>query len=286
MIHDTHQPEAAGQDEPQAAEAQGRYLLAVHEALTRLLEDGDSPGWKRVRSSKSALVAQTTQAPFFYAKIFFPRRWYEGVKTLFRGDRAYRTDWRTHALRSAGFSAPAVVLRGRVANLPFVITEAAPGMSLAKYLDQRARVPRLAGQPLADWRAALRSLGREIGRLHQAGFFHTELRTSNIQIESRPQGAARFSFIDNEGTRRFRHIPRWRRVKNLAQLNMDHPHISRTDRMRVFRAYLDAMGQGHARNQLAWEIHQRTQRRLMENASRRAADGSQRSDRNAASIRP
>lgn len=285
MIHDTKQPAATTENELQAAEAQGRYHLAVHEALTRLLEDGDSPGWKRVKSSKSALVAQTTRPPFFFAKIFFQRRWYEGIKTLFRGDRAYRTDWRTPALRSAGFSAPAVVLRGRVANLPFVITEAAPGISLARYLDRRASAPQLAGQPLADWRAVLRGLGREIGRLHQAGFFHTELRTSNIQIELRPQGTAHFSFIDNEGTRRFRQIPQWRQVKNLAQLNMDHPHISRADRMRVFRAYLDAMGQGHSRNQLAWGVHQRIQRRLMENARRRPAASTQRPDRSPTSIR-
>ena len=251
-----------------AGESQGFYLLALNEALTLLLEEGRAPGWKRARSSRAALVAQTTAPPHFFAKIFFPRRWYEGVKTLFRGDRAYRTDWRTHALQAAGFAAPAVVLRGRVKGLPFVITEALPGISVADYLD-RPRVVALstAGQT-RQRRAVLRALGVEIARLHEAGFFHTELRTSNIHVHLQPDGMPRFFFLDNEGTRRFMQLPWRRRVKNLAQLNMDHHHVSRTDRLRVLQAYVTAAGLGPDLGALAREIQQRTQRRRRENAMR------------------
>lgn len=249
-------------------ESQGFYLLALNEALTLLLEEGRAPGWKRARSSRAALVAQTTAPPHFFAKIFFPRRWYEGVKTLFRGDRAYRTDWRTHALQAAGFAAPAVVLRGRVKGLPFVITEALPGVSVADYLDR----PRVLALPTAGQtrqrRAVLRALGVEIARLHEAGFFHTELRTSNIHVHLQPDGMPRFFFLDNEGTRRFMQLPWRRRVKNLAQLNMDHHHVSRTDRLRVLQAYVTAAGLGPDLGALAREIHQRTQRRQRENAMR------------------
>lgn len=245
-----------------AAESQGFYFLALNEALSLLLEAGHAPGWKRARSSRAALVAHTTTSPHFFAKIFFPRRWYEGVKTLFRGDRAYRTDWRTHALQAAGFAAPAVVLRGRVKGFPFVITQALPGISLADYLDRP-----VSGQ-IRQRRHVLNALGAEIGRLHEAGFFHTELRTSNIHFHLQAKGIPEFFFLDNEGTRRFMQLPWRRRVKNLAQLNMDHHHLSRTDRLRVLRAYVLAAGLEPRRAALAREIHQRTQRRRKENAMR------------------
>lgn len=251
-----------------AAESQGFYFLALNEALTLLLEEGRAPGWKRARSSRAALVAQTTSPPHFFAKIFFPRRWHEGVKTLFRGDRAYRTDWRTHALRAAGFAAPAVVLRGRVQGLPYVITPALPGISLADYLDRPRVVALTAAGQIRQRRRVLNALGAEIARLHQAGFFHTELRTSNIHVHLQPDGTPRFFFLDNEGTRRFMQLPWRRRVKNLAQLNMDHRHVSRTDRLRVLRAYVKAAGLEPGLGPLAREIHQRTQRRRRENALR------------------
>jgi len=57
-------------------------------------------------------------------------------------------------------------------------------------------------------------------------------------------------------------------VFNLAQLNMDHPHLSRTDRLRVLRAYVKAAGLEPNLGALAREIHQRTQRRQRENAMR------------------
>jgi len=259
-----------------AAQAQGRYHFAIQEALKLLLESGHAPGWQRVRSSKSALVAQTTSGPTFFVKIFFPRRWYEGVKTALRGDRAYRSDRRTQALRAAGFSAPAVVLRGRVNHLPFSVTEAAPGISLAVYLNGVRPGPAFP-EVVHRQRDTLKLLGAEVGRLHQAGFFHTELRTSNVYVHLLPDGTARFTFIDNEGTRRFTRLPWRRRVKNLAQLNMDHPHLSRTDRMRVFTAYLAATGLQAERRRLVRDVISRTERRLQEN-TRSAARQPRRAD--------
>ena len=254
-----------------AAQAQGRYHFAIQEALKLLLESGHAPGWRRVRSSKSALVAQTTSGPAFFVKIFFPRRWYEGIKTALRGDRAYRSDRRTQALHAAGFSAPAVVLRGRVNHLPFSVTEAAPGISLAAYLNGVRSGPASPGV-VRQQRDTLTSLGAEVGRLHHAGFFHTELRTSNVYVHLRPDGTARFTFLDNEGTRRFTRLPWRRRVKNLAQLNMDHPHLTRTDRMRVLTAYLAATGLQAERRRLVRDVIARTERRLQENAQSAGKD--------------
>ena len=253
-------------EEAHAAESQTFYHLAIHEALQLLLESGQAPGWRRVRSSKSALVAQTTLPPQSFAKIFFARRWHEGLKTMFRGDRAYRSDRRSLALRAAGFFAPAVVLRGRVRGLPFLITAAAPGESLAAYLDRMSIASGPARAAFGPRREVLRALGADVGRLHQAGFFHTELRTSNLQMEFHPATGYRFWFLDNEGTRRFGRLPWRRRVKNLAQLNMDHPHLSRTDRLRFLVAYLEATGLRAHRRDLIRQISLRTRRRLQENA--------------------
>ena len=94
---------------------------------------------------------------------------------------------------------------------------------------------------LESKRALLRALGGEIARLHRAGFIHGDLTPHNIFVGGgvRP----RFIFIDHDRTRRAAALGRRRRqLRNLVQLGrFDLEGVTRTDRLRVFRAWADAL---------------------------------------------
>ena len=85
-------------------------------------------------------------------------------------------------------------------------------------------------------RAMLRALGTEIARLHRAGFVHGDLTPYNLFVERGEPPC--FTFVDHERTRWTRFASGRRRLRNLVQLGrFDLPGLSRTDRMRVLRAY-------------------------------------------------
>ncbi len=93
-------------------------------------------------------------------------------------------------------------------------------------------------QQLADWRKFIYDFGKVIGKMHSKGIFHGDLRLGNILVRQ-DDNNWRFFFIDNERTRKFGLLPVTLRIKNLVQLNMGPLGIiSRTDRMRFFKAYL------------------------------------------------
>jgi hypothetical protein len=96
-------------------------------------------------------------------------------------------------------------------------------------------------------RTVLRALGAEIARLHLAGFIHGDLTPFNIRIMV--DVVPSFTFIDNDRTLRNVVIARARRRRrNLVQLGrFALPGITRTDRMRVFRAYEAVLYGYHSR---------------------------------------
>lgn len=252
------------------------YFLAMNEAMRLLMEMGVAPGWEKVRSADSALVARTTLPPACYCKIFFPRSVVERLKSLFRGDRCQRAVKASNALIGAGFNAPPVLFHGRVDGYPYMVTRETPGIPFRQYLHQQRDGRSLPIQGLALRRKVLRALGREVGRLHASGFSHGDLRTGNVLVAIENASSVRVYFLDNEGTRRhlFGRVPRRRRVKNLAQLNMDAPSLaSRTDRLRLFLAYLEGIGSGGhldaPAKRLLRDVMRRTERRLAENVAAR-----------------
>lgn len=149
----------------------------------------------------------------------------------------------TAALRAAGFSVPPVLLHGahRESHRELVVTARADGDG--PILALRG----LAGSITAK-RGILRALGSEIGRLHLAGFIHGDLTPFNVRIVV--DEPLRFAFIDNDRTRRNILFARERhRLRNLVQLGrFALPGITRTDRMRVFRAYEAALHRYHSRS--------------------------------------
>jgi len=85
-------------------------------------------------------------------------------------------------------------------------------------------------------RSLLRALGEEVGKFHYQNFSHGDMNTGNIFCET-DQDAFTFIWLDNERTIKHKKLPLALRIKNLTQLNMLRQELTRTDRMRFWKAY-------------------------------------------------
>jgi hypothetical protein len=208
------------------------------------LADSQSMPFRRSRHAATFLMRSRSgrRDEDLFIKHFDPPTGWRRVKSWFRQARVARIVRITAALRSAGLSVPPVLLRGvhRESRREVIVTARAEGEGPILALRE------LDGS-IAAKRATLRALGREVGRLHRAGFIHGDLTPFNIRIVV--DEPSRFAFIDNERTRHGVVIARQRRrLRNLVQLgHFALPGITRSDRMRVFRAYETALHRCHSR---------------------------------------
>jgi Lipopolysaccharide kinase (Kdo/WaaP) family len=160
------------------------------------------------------------------------------LKNLIRGSRARHVARVTEALHRAGVHAPPLVVFGQERNRgrSLIGTERFAGQALPRFSQASG-----SGDEVLRKRALLHALGTEIARLHRAGFIHGDLTPYNVLVaRGEPP---RFIFIDHERTRRALSPGCQRaRLRNLVQLGrFDIPGLTRTDRMRVFRAYVDTL---------------------------------------------
>lgn len=121
-----------------------------------------------------------------------------------------------------------------------LITEGIVGQSLERFVPKIfSRVPRKG--ELAERREWIKQLAVLIRRFHRCGFCHRDLYLSHIFISFNEQGKAVYYLIDL--ARCFKMKLRKKRwiVKELAGLNYSapDPEISKTDRLRFFRTYLE-----------------------------------------------
>jgi hypothetical protein len=209
------------------------------------LADSNYEPFRRSRHARTFLLSSASgqQDADLFVKHFDPPAGWERVKSWFRRARPSRTEKITESLLAAGFCAPPILLRGmhRPSRREVMATLRAEG-------DGPILALRGLQGSIAAKRAVLYALGAEVGRLHRAEFVHGDLTPFNIRILiGEPP---RFAFIDNERTRRNVVIARGRhRLRNLVQLgHFALPGITRTDRMRVFRAYETALHQRHSRS--------------------------------------
>jgi tRNA A-37 threonylcarbamoyl transferase component Bud32 len=157
-----------------------------------------------------------------------------------RGKKAYKAGL---MLLEKGFLTPAPVVLGfekasGFCRRNFLITRAVPGEQAGKYVRKHFAQP-LSSEMITQKRAMIAAAGHEIGRLHNKGISHGDLRLGNIVIDG--QGpSARFFLLDNERTLCCRSLSARSRVKNLVQLNMAlHPQLTKTDRLRFLDAYIE-----------------------------------------------
>jgi hypothetical protein len=202
------------------------------------------------------------ERPYYY-KRYLQRGWLEVVKAWVFGSRAGRA-WRgALLLEENALRTPEVVLAGWRGAECFAVTRAVVGgVRLGQYVRQlKTQIDRRAQR--AVWSVA-EELGRTVGRMHKCGIVHGDLRWGNILVEGTPENI-QFVLLDNERTRRYRHVPRREILKNLVQLNMiPSLGLSRTERMRFWRAY-------RAENSALPGAHKQWVRRVIACTTRRLA---------------
>lgn len=179
-----------------------------------------------------------------YVKTYPLNGWRSVLRAALRRGRAASALRATAALGALGLSGPAVLAagtrwRGGLPREELLATAAVGAPDIPAYLAS------LASLPGADSRRRRRqlccSLGREIARLHAAGFVHGDLVPENVLVLDGP-GGLRLAYLDNDRTRRVRWLP-GRSARNLVQLGRSVlPGITVTDRLRVLRAYAQERG--------------------------------------------
>lgn len=180
-----------------------------------------------------------------YIKDSFHRSVIDSIKHVFRAGRARRAFFANLMLRNNGVDSPEPLTLIEKCVGPFcsesvIVTEGVEGAILPSvFLKNMVPSHGIAG--VRAKRLVLRRLGVMVGRMHSHGIFHGDLRHDNILLQ-RSGDDWNLSLIDNERTRQFWRIPHRLRLKNLVQLNMTGHGITRTDRMRFFRAYSIAAG--------------------------------------------
>lgn len=207
----------------------------LHRCAQQLADERLPPGWDLVPSSHSTRVAHNEALQLYY-KEFLPRSPLESLKALVRGSRASRARKHGDALRYAGLAAPENVAWGKLdTGREYLFTRAVAGEDVGQWL---CALPMSArSEKLQTRRELLIALGTFIGRMHALGFIHGDLRPGNV-LAHQADGQFHFTLIDNERTVQHLPPPGTLLLKNLMQLNMLPPTvISRTDRMRFFRAW-------------------------------------------------
>jgi hypothetical protein len=219
-------------------------LARAGDVIQNVLDLPDSPIVPLRRSRRAStfvLPSPCGQSGDLFVKHFDAPAGWERLKSWYRRSRSSKTVRITAALEAAGFSVSPVLVQGVHSDSQRELIVTARAAGDGPILALRG----LNGSIFAK-RAALRALGAEVGRLHLAGFIHGDLTPFNIRIM-----VARipcFTFIDNDRTRGHVVIARARRRRrNLVQLGrFALPGITRTDRMRVFRAYEAALYGRHS----------------------------------------
>jgi tRNA A-37 threonylcarbamoyl transferase component Bud32 len=215
----------------------GTVAPELRESVVRLaLDTVAGTAGKRVRSSLHAdtSVAELRDQELFI-KIIRRRRGLKRLKRRIRGGVAEHVVAIAAALERDGLGAPAPLLWGseRRGGREIIMTARAGGILLPRFL-------REAGRDLGRKRTLLHALGTEIARLHLRGYLHGDLTPFNI-LCSRDE-PDRFILLDHERTRRT-WLSRFTRprLRNLVQLgHFSLPGLTRTDKMRVWRAYAEA----------------------------------------------
>jgi len=228
------------------------------ETLAPLLRDPDAPFNSSnsiilKRSSSSSVVEFDLPGPHGPRRVIYKRfavtRWSDPWVSLFRPAPALRSYVLGHALLLRCLPTPrplAVWHRYRrgLAHEGYLLTE-----KVADALELRSFVDYLYSLPAAERRTRLRRLIDQVAHLlatlHQRGLSHRDLKAANLLVSGvstlTDERDLSVHFIDLAGVCRVYKLRRARRVQNLARLNasfLNHPALTRSDRLRFLRVYL------------------------------------------------
>jgi len=214
----------------------GEYAQLYEQSVKKLLKGELPGGWQWVPCSTETLVSYTKNNSFVFYKEFLPRNKFEKVKSIIRGSRCSRARKQADILISAGLPTPKILCWGKGEKNEFLISEGFTGIGFFKFLKTNFSPP-LQSQQLREKRKLLNEVGKLIGKLHNHGIVHGDLRPNNLLTLKTDHGFL-FNFIDNESNRKWRSIPISQIQKNLVQFTIIPDNLlSRTDFLRFFHAY-------------------------------------------------
>lgn len=274
------------------------------QTVQALLIDPDEPfrraGVRLLKDSRSSTVAEITLSvngeprPLIY-KRFRLTAWSDPWVNCLRRSSALRSWVFGHAFWERGLptARPLLVLHRRRHGLRregYLLTE-----KITDAVDLHSFVGGAGNLPRKLFRQRIEQLARLIRDLHRRHLAHRDLKASNILFREPPQvdlaaeptrsdaavvprdlGAdplSPFWLIDLVGVSRHRKVGRERRVQNLARLNASfhqRPSVTRTDRLRFLRVYL----QWGLRGKQGWKGWWReVEKATLEKAARNARSG-------------
>jgi hypothetical protein len=142
--------------------------------------------------------------------------------------------------------------------------------------DQTAQA--FAGGSAQDRGRMIEQFAQTIGKMHDKGIFHGDLRLGNILVKEAPpchserseaeskillkQENFQFYFLDNERTKKFSSLPWKLRIKNLVQINIDRNNVDENDRKLFFDVYLAQQTKPIDAHKLAEDVIAKTNARL------------------------
>jgi tRNA A-37 threonylcarbamoyl transferase component Bud32 len=247
-----------------------------------LLDDPDEPfrrpGVRLLKDGPSSTVAEF-DAPgdggprTLVYKRFHLTAWSDPWLLVCRRGPALRSWVSGHGLRERCLPTPRplVVLHRRRHGLPgegYLLMEMVPNAQ-----ELHRFVAGLAALPPAECRGNLRRcLERAailVRELHRRRLAHRDLKAANILVQAAEDGP-RLCLIDLVGVGRYLRLPRARRVQNLARLHASFLRstvLTRTDRLRFLRVYLQCGLFGRERWKGWWrEVERATRAKVARNA--------------------
>ncbi|HZE98779.1 MAG TPA: glycosyltransferase [Planctomycetota bacterium] len=202
---------------------------------TRVLEEhaeafNDFDGKRRTAKTIKDLTWKRTQlysavGRTYYVKIYKVPGWGKRIKNFLLGSRAAREWEMSRGVHVRGIpQAPVIALRESMDETWIAVEK----------LDDWAQLQEtLLG--LADRRRLCREYGRFARRLHESGIWQYDFNPTNVLVRD-----GRFRLIDFERMELTeKAVSRDRRLRSLAKMNRI-PALSRTDRLRFLRGYIDA----------------------------------------------
>jgi hypothetical protein len=191
------------------------------------------------------------------------RSGWDFIKYIFRSGRAIRDFKAALMLKNYGFNSPQVIALMLFKKVfftakSFLVTGA---IDNAKPLNCFI----IENNQLPDRRSLTKALGGIIGKMHNLGIFHGDMRMGNILVKKENSSWQVF-FLDNERTKKYKRLPGRLRIKNLVQINIITPvdALTKTDRMRFLKYYLlENKELIPRREDLANEVMVKTNRRMV-----------------------
>ncbi len=212
-------------------------------------------------SSLAAVGRERSDRRSFFLKKESAVTWRDRLRNAWHGfgwcSTAAREGAMLQALRAAGIGCPEVAALGEDGRYAFVLTRDQSSLS-----ELRSLVGLLVSE-LSRRQFAV-ALGRELARMHDAGFDHPDLFAKHI-LATQEKGVFRFCILDWQRGRRRRSVS-WRiRCRDLATLDATMHSALAGDRFRLqcLRAYLASVAKpGPPLGRLAVAIRQQAKRLL------------------------